>query len=172
MEVTLASGVSAEITASFTIPNVIEAVETTVITATSSLDSAASATVTDSVVVGSPAAGVSLSPGQQIDVEPGTTQIITHSITNTGTWTDTYTITFESSRGWTTGAPVTVVLAAGQVGVLTVEIIVPDMATGTEVVTITAISALDPDVSATVVDSAEVVLPDTSSTLFLPIIRR
>jgi hypothetical protein len=166
----LDAGASAEITATVTVPNVIDTTETVMIMATSSLDNAVTATVTDTVSVGSPEVGVNVSPAQHIDVEPGTTNIITHSITNTGTWTDTFAVMFDSSQGWTTVAPITVLLAAGEESVLTVEIVVPALATGTETVTITVSSTLDPSVTATVIDSAETMIPDHSSKVFLPLI--
>ena len=58
--------------------------ETASITARSTLDSAVSATVTDTVTVGSPEVGVVLIPDHAVTAEPNSLVVLTHTLTNTG----------------------------------------------------------------------------------------
>ncbi|MCO5185199.1 MAG: FG-GAP-like repeat-containing protein [Anaerolineae bacterium] len=172
LSVELASGASAEITALVTVPAVVAMTEVTTITVTSSQDGAVAAEVTDTVTVPPPTAAVALSPGQQITVTPGTTALFTHTITNTGTWTDTFTVEAVSSQGWTVTIPGMVTLTSGASDSLVVQLSVPDDATGIDIVTIMATSQTDPTVTASAIDSAEVVIPQTDVVIFLPVVTR
>ncbi len=65
-------------------------------------------------------------PDHNSTAEPGTMVIYTHTLTNTGSLSDTYSITWASSQSWATvTAPSPVTLDPGQSRVMTVTINVP-----------------------------------------------
>lgn len=69
------------------------------LTATSTNNGAISDTIANTVTVGSVAA-VSFTPDQSGSATPGATIRYTHTVTNTGNLSDTFDLTFVSSRSW------------------------------------------------------------------------
>ena len=68
----------------------------------------------------------SLTPDRSASPEPGTQVIYTHTLQNTGTVSDTYTLQSTSSRGWSSVAPLTsITLQSGQSTPITVTVTVP-----------------------------------------------
>ena len=70
--------------------------------------------------------GVTITAGQSQQVEPGRSITYTHTLTNGGTVTDTYTLSLASRRGWTSllSAPV-ITLTAGASATVAVHVTVP-----------------------------------------------
>jgi uncharacterized membrane protein len=114
-------------------------VHTAVITATGSSGITATAVNTTTVLAGY---SVLIEPDNTAFAEPGETVVLTHTVTNVGNLTDTYSL--ETSGDWTADVvPTTLMLAAGDSSVITVTITVPETAEPPtqQVTTVTATSA-------------------------------
>jgi len=130
--------------------------DTTTITATSSITNGA---MMDSVTDASTAiqvAGVDITPGTSKAAAPGSDVVYTHTVTNLGNGTDTYGITAASSRGWTTTvSPANVTLNAGASA--SIQVTVPAGAGGqTDVMTVTVTSSYNNAVSDRAWDTTQV----------------
>lgn len=93
------------------------------------------------------AAGLSLTPGTSTNASPGETVTYTHTLSNTGDVTDTFTVTVTSSKGFVVNVnPSSVTLDKDAGAVLTATIVItPGAAINTvDEMTITAQSANDP----------------------------
>jgi uncharacterized membrane protein len=102
--------------------------DTTVITVASSISPSLSASVTDTTTVGR-VFGVAFAPSYSRTTGPATTVVYTHVLTNTGNYTDAFTLQMSSSRSWSTMAPPgPVTLAAGQAAPVVVTVTVPGSA--------------------------------------------
>jgi hypothetical protein len=108
---------------------------TAVLTATSQMSQGVFAAVSDTVVV-SPIERVRISPGITTATDPGTVVTFTHTITNVGQRTDTFTLTATPPAGWgyalgsnppgTLGLPSLLLsLGSGQTGTLVLTLTVP-----------------------------------------------
>jgi hypothetical protein len=114
-------------------------------------------------------AGLDLSPGYEAIAEPGGVLTFTHTLTNTGTLTDAFDMTFSTAWGNpATQTPVTV--AQNMTKVVDVRMTVPADASSGEVhtVTVTATSQLDPSVSDIAVDTVRVVVPVEAGVILAP----
>ena len=113
-------------------------------------------------VIGSPVtttvgiqAGVALSSGGNFSAMPGQDFILTHVLTNTGNFTDTFDLNLDSSLGWTTlETPTPLPLAAGQASVIQLKIHLPQQVAGaaTDVIALSARSQADPSKQASATD--------------------
>lgn len=96
-------------------------------------------------VLGEAGYGVIIEPDNTSTANAGDTVLYTHWVTNTGSVTDTFNLTTESSHGWPTPDPLPVTLAAGASTQITVTLIIPAAVfTTTDVMTVTAVSINDP----------------------------
>ena len=129
-------------------------VDSTTVTATSRANPGESDTTTDTTTVGL-VAGVTLEPDRSGDGKWGRVVTYTHSLVNTGSDTDTFTLSHVSSEGWTVTYEPLVTLAPGEETTVVVSVTVPLWIPGGTVDTtvITATSQTAPDVFATVTDT-------------------
>jgi uncharacterized repeat protein (TIGR01451 family) len=105
--------------------------------------------------------GVSLIPEYTEIAAAGEAFLFEHTLTNTGSNTDTFDLTFNSSQGWASFAYNEITLEAGQSVALGVFVSVPgDAPRGLrETTTLTATLRASPDVTATVTDITAVGAP-------------
>lgn len=98
--------------------------------------------------------GVSLTPDDQEVVSPGETFFFEHTLTNTGSNSDTFDLVFNTSLGWASFSYSEITLDAGQSVALGIFVSVPgDAPRGLkDTTTLTATSRASPDVTATVTD--------------------
>ncbi|MFQ5611929.1 MAG: beta strand repeat-containing protein [Anaerolineae bacterium] len=105
-------------------------------------------------------AGVELAPDRSSQALAGGAITYTHTITNSGDGTDTFTLTVSSSQGWsvTTAPPATITLTAGQTATITATVLVPAGVLSDTVDTthITATSVLSSGVFAVVTNTTTV----------------
>jgi hypothetical protein len=109
-------------------------------------------------------------PDHNRAAEPGAMVIYTHTLTNTGSLSDTYSITWASSQGWATvTAPSPVTLDPGQSRVMTVTVDVPAANSRglTDTTTLTATSELSATHILKVIDTTSV-LPALHDFAFAP----
>lgn len=105
--------------------------------------------------------GVELSPGQSGIVydpcAPTTVLMFSHQITNTGNFTDTFSLTAVSSLGWA-DLDINPVLAPGEIALFDVEIVpfCPTPPGTIDLTTITATSSADFSVTATITDTTKI----------------
>ncbi len=100
--------------------------------------------------------GVALTGGQNASPKPGQTVTYTHIVTNTGSYTDTFSIASSSSRGWASVQPNTpITLGPGATATVKVIVTVPANAiSGTvESTAVTVTSQADNAVRVTVTDT-------------------
>ncbi len=98
----LAPGASAQVLLTVTVPPSAEQGATTHITATASVPNAAPARAYASAITHIPmAGGPLLEPDRAGVAAPGGSATYEHTLTNTGNVTDTYTLSYHSSQGWT-----------------------------------------------------------------------
>ncbi len=119
-------------------------------------------------------AGVLIEPDNALNANPGVAIAYGHTITNTGDTADTFTLTINSSQGFSVSvSPSSIMLAAGANGPLTVRVTIPGTAAGgvVDVTTVRATSANDPLVFDIAVDTTRVntitgviIQPNNSST--------
>lgn len=114
---------------------------------------------------------VTLSPGTATNAMPGEVVTYTHTLLNSGSLTDTYNLSYESSEGWTAVLASPVTLGPGEETTITIAISVPtDAITGTvDTLTVTATSQADSDVSATATNTTTVGMESVYE-VFLPLI--
>ena len=128
-----------------------------------------------------PERSFSLSPNGSTIVQTGSQVIYSHVLRNTGSLSDTYNLSWTSSRGWATviGAaggtpftlPGTVELDSNQTALVTATITVPgvELPLGTvDVTVITATSTISPGLIASVTDRTAII----STRVYLPVIVR
>ncbi|MGD2105431.1 MAG: hypothetical protein PVJ55_10025, partial [Anaerolineae bacterium] len=143
-------------------------VDTTTVTATSGLNTSVSRAIRDETVVRR-VPGVALGPDRTIDARPGHHLTLTRHLTNTGSYTDTFTIAVASS--WLEAhTPLSATVAAWDTHSVVITLTVPAgiVSPTWHTATITATSAFEPGTSAT---ARETVLV-TPYSLFLPLIAR
>jgi hypothetical protein len=125
-----------------------------------------------------PGAAFNLSSGLALVGRPGSQLVFRHTLQNTGSIPDTYTLNLTGTRGWgvlalsANGAPITspVTLGPGQSALVTVTVTIPSGSypTGTfETSTLTASSAVSPGLDRVVVDTTWV----ARSLVSLPMVR-
>ena len=147
-------------------------VDTTTVTAASQADSSVKATASDTTTV-KRVVGVQLAPNHSGQAKPGETITYTHILTNTGNYTDTFSVAFSSSQGWASVQPRTpVTLGPGAATTVKVTVTVPANAISgtTETTTVTATSQADNSVKATVTDVTQAVTP--KKRVYLPLVVR
>lgn len=177
-QVALNAGESTSVEASLVIP--IGAITTTdvmTVTAVSINNANASDTAIDTTTVtGLPGIrSVIIAPDNAATALAGDTVQYQHTVTNTGTITDEYTITAVSSQGWTVvttpGTGATFQLAPGQSAGVTVRVTVPGGTAGgtIDVTTVTVASTGNP---ATDFARDTTTVEEGTPTLYLPIIMR
>ncbi len=120
------------------------------------------------------AAGVLIEPDNSLNANPGVAIAYGHTITNTGDTADTFTLTINSSQGFSISvSPSSITLAAGANGPVTVRVTIPGTAAGgvVDITTVRATSANDPLVFDTATDTTQVntvagvvIQPDNSGT--------
>ena len=120
--------------------------------------------------------GVALFSDEAATATPGEVVTYTHTLSNSGSLTDTYTLSYTSSEGWTAnlGGPLTV-----GPGVTVEVVVVLFVPTGTisgtvDTLTVTATSQTDTAISASVVNTTtvEVAPPSVMLKIYLPLITR
>ncbi len=95
--------------------------------------------------------GVSLTPDGAQTADPGQEAVYSHTITNTGNFTDTFTFTAVSNAEWIVIVPADVTLAPGAAAGIFVTVTVPAAgAASVEVITFTAASLTAPTVKTAV----------------------
>lgn len=133
------------------------------LTASSVISPAFTATVVNTTTVsGTGSYGVTLAPDNQSNGQPGQTITYTHTLTNSGTLTDTYDLTAVSTQGWfQTISPTTVLLTPGASQPVTVTVLIDPAATNGQIdaTTLTATSQGNPAVQDTAVDTTIAQLP-------------
>jgi uncharacterized membrane protein len=160
--VPLAAGASTTVIVTVTIPAGATSllVDTTVVTATSQTDGGAFDTAIDTTTVGR-LFGVQLEPNNSGSTGPATTITYTHTLTNSGNYTDTFSLSPVSSQGWSVvlAPPGPVQLAGGASTAIVVTITVPAGAGGlVDVTTITATSLDNPAYQDSATDTTNVPL--------------
>jgi uncharacterized membrane protein len=140
------------------------------------------ATITDTVNVNA-VPGLEFTPDYTEstgkDADPGKTALFTHTLTNTGNGPDTFNITLDTDPGWSATVSPTIItnMARDTEVQVTVTVTAPTgVVAGTiGVVTATAISALDPNPQASVVDETTIneapgaeLIPDEQTQYELP----
>jgi uncharacterized membrane protein len=173
--VMLAAGEETAVSVAVQIPNdaTLGTVDVTTVTAASS-DGVVEATAVDTTTVGQ-IVGVEIFPAWELTGTAGSSVVFTHTVRNTGTDSDTFTIGGQSSRNWPLTLPDPVTIPAGGETTIFVELLLPAAAGGlSDVITVTATSALDPAVMADVVNRVTVegptgdigvsITPDNSDT--------
>lgn len=134
-------------------------VDVTTLTATSGVSSAVQASAVDTTTVRHNP-GLALTPDNNGSSTPGGTVVYSHILTNTGDGPDVFNLTVSSSQGWpgVSVAPVSVSLAAGQTGSVTVSVTVPTGAISGTVdrTVVTATSVASPSLFASAVDRTTV----------------
>ena len=153
-------GATATVVVSVTVPSdaISGTVDTTTITATSQFSTAVSAGVVDTTTVNR-VYGVELAPNRSQAAAPDTVVVYVHTLTNTGSYTDTFTLASGSSQGWSVGlSPVgPIALAAWQTRTVVVSITVPFGSGGlTDVTVVTATRQGIPALQAAVTDTTTV----------------
>ncbi|MFQ5614911.1 MAG: right-handed parallel beta-helix repeat-containing protein, partial [Anaerolineales bacterium] len=105
-------------------------------------------------------AGVELAPPFTSQGLPRHVALYTHTLTNTGNYTDTFVLSAQSNQGWVVTVPVTVEIGAGLNITVLAEVAIPAAAISGTVDTteITATSSLAPSVSGVVTDTTTVAL--------------
>jgi len=157
--VTLAAGGTQQVVVTVSVPAgaAVGVVESTVITATSQTASSIFDTVTDTTTV-TRVAGVQLAPDRVGSAAPGAVITYTHTLTNSGNYTDAFALSYSSSQGWASAAPLSVTLAAGGTQQVVATVSAPDgAAVGVvESTVITAASQAAPSIFDTVTDTTTV----------------
>ena len=153
----LGGGLTGTVTVSVTIPTqtLSGTVDVTTITATSATSpTTISDTAVDTTTVGLQPL-VSVTPNYNRLIGPGNNTVYTHTVTNLGNASDTFTITVASSQSWLSGfTPASLTLGPGLTGTVVLTISVPGGAGGQiDVTTITATSGLDNGVLDTAIDT-------------------
>jgi hypothetical protein len=119
--------------------------------------------------------GIGLSPDRAGSVHPNTVAIYTHTLVNTGNYTDTFALAKSSSQGWTVSVspPGTIALPAGGSSAVVVSVTVPagTLSGAVDTVVVTATSQLSATSRASVSDTTTVgqvpgvaLAPDRSGT--------
>ena len=161
-DITLDPQTAATVLVTLTVPATTPVTDTMVVTATSVISPAYSASVTDITIVtggGGGTAGVLIEPNNVGSGIAGANLTYQHIVTNTGTTADTINLAAVSDQGWTVGVnPTSVALNAGASQVVTVSVAIPGGATPTtvDVTTVTASSTISPSVTDTATDTTTV----------------
>ncbi len=147
-------------------------INTTTITATSELSPAVSDIALDvTMVISQQVAGVDIFPDNAQTASPGNQVFYTHTVENTGTNFDTFTIAPSSDQGWTVSVTPTVVgLGSSQQATVSVTVNVPPGAvSGTvDTTSVVATSSFDPAVSDTALDVTTVISEPIVGVLIAP----
>jgi uncharacterized membrane protein len=157
-QVTLASGASAPVTVTVTIPGTANPGEedNALVTAVSLSDPTISDTVTDTTRLVQ-THGLQFFPDRAQTVNAGTTAVYSHTLRNTGDAPDTFAITPNSASGWTAIADSPITLDANEQTTVFVTLTVPAGSEGqVDVMQVTASSIISPAFSATVTDTTTV----------------
>jgi hypothetical protein len=112
--------------------------------------------------------GECLAPPQSKSARPGTEVAYTHTLTNSGRFTDTFNLTAVSSRGWPVATSLSSVLLPGHISApLTVTLTVPQGTSGCgqDMLVVTATSTLSSAIESSLTDTTTV-----QCTIYLPIL--
>ncbi|MEE9615772.1 MAG: right-handed parallel beta-helix repeat-containing protein, partial [Anaerolineae bacterium] len=153
---TLGGGVGTAIYVTVTVPPIptdTVLVDTTVITATSQSVITVTDPATDTTYVNLQL-GVELAPDREGSDVPGNTVYYTHTLTNTGNYTDTFTFEAQSSQGWTVTPPDPTELGSGLTTMVQVGVQIPGgtLSNTVDTTVVTATSQFSATVSASVMD--------------------
>ncbi|MBN1886352.1 MAG: PKD domain-containing protein [Thermoflexales bacterium] len=99
--------------------------------------------------------GVAITPSYDTHVNPGTVELYPHTLINTGSGMDSFTLTFTSRYGWSRVTPLVITdVETGQSASLWVKLDVPPTVPGgvTETIRLVATSHYSPEVQAVVTD--------------------
>ncbi len=171
---TLPMGGTATVVVTVTVPGSLTAfhLDTTVITATSTTVPSQFDTATDQTFVNR-SAGVLIEPDQHVDANPDDILVYTHILTNTGDYTDTFSLSETSLLGWSTelltASPLFDV-GPGMTRTVQLEVQVPGNAPGgtVEVSTVFAASFFDSGIGDSAVDTTTVSCVTPQPTLTPP----
>lgn len=154
--ITLGAGLTGTVTTTVTIPALANPGESdvTVITATSQMTSTVFDTAVDTTRVRQ-IHGLAFAPDNTATVAADTTISYTHTLTNTGNASDTFTLTATSSQGWPIQLPtLPITLDSGLSSPVVVTLTVPAAGAGlTDTMTVTASSIISPAASAQVTNT-------------------
>jgi uncharacterized membrane protein len=159
--ITVGYNQTATVIVSVTVPSgaISSTVDTTTITATSQYSTAVSASVVDTTTINQ-VLGVGLAPNHSQTTSPNAAVVYSHTLTNEGNYTGTFTIVWSSSQGWPVSLlqPTTpVTLSPWQTATVVISLTVPPGSGGlVDVTTITATLQGYPAVYAVVTDTTTV----------------
>ncbi|MCP4285987.1 MAG: hypothetical protein GY792_16285 [Gammaproteobacteria bacterium] len=168
----LDAGQTADFTVSITVPTdtLSGTKDTSIITATSRFDANIQASVTDEITV-QQVISVTLSPGETRTAQPGDTLVFTHALTNSGNFTDIFTITSQSNLGWNVSHVFSIPVGHGQTATVAITLNVPVDTPGgsTDSITITATSQADSSVQMNAITTINI--PNIPSyVIYLPMV--
>ncbi|RLC61769.1 MAG: hypothetical protein DRI80_07965 [Chloroflexota bacterium] len=153
--ITLTPGATATVQVRITVPAGSDGlIDTTVITATSQTNPVVFDTATDITLVGR-VVSVALEPNRSATAYPDTVVTYTHTLINTGNYTETFTLTYSSTRNWATLLTnPSIILTPEATATVQVRITVPGgVISGTaDRTVITATSDFNPAISDSVTD--------------------
>jgi predicted outer membrane repeat protein len=166
--VSLASGASQIISFNVIVPaNALGATDITTIYAASAFNGGVAAAAQDTTIVAT--AGVQLSHDNEGMMGISRSLVYTHTVVNTGSATDIFDVTYQSSSGWTVNGPSSVSVAAGAKKTIALTISLPEgNQEEVDVTTVTVTSRLDN----TQQDSATDTTKRLDQSLFMPQIRQ
>lgn len=159
-EATLGGGVGTFVYVTATVPSMptdAVLVDTTVVTAVSQSVITVTDPATDTTYVNLQL-GLELAPDREGSDVPGNTVYYTHTLTNTGNYTDTFTFDAQSSQEWHVTFPFSIELGSGLTTVVQVGVQIPgDTLSGTvDTTVVTATSQFSATVSGSVMDTTTV----------------
>ena len=172
--ISLAPAASATVLVTITIPAGAApgSLDTTLITATSQLAPAIYDTATDQTLATAPGSlGVVIEPDNSDSGPAGAQIIYAHTVTNTGTITDLYSLAVDSSQSWPVDvAPTTLTLGPGEAAPVQVTVDIPaGTSAGTiDLTTVTATSIVSPTVADSATDTTTVSGGGTYGVLIAP----
>ncbi len=129
---------------------------------------------TDTTTAGTPPqTAVAIGPDNAGSGAAGSQALYQHTVTNTGTVTDSFNLTVSSDQSWSVSvSPLQVTLNPGETAVLTVTVNIPAGASSptVDVTTVMATAVSDNSVTDSAADSTSVTTPPGPAYVYLPII--